>query len=267
MQYTKQIQHNRDTHTDLWHKNGPYRWSQHARGPTKAITQSPVLGTAPTHDADSVENRMTANCSILTDLGAMPLFRRSLKSLLLRPRASLTLICASRAGISSGNSYLWQKSSIERFPRNPEMSRAGRRKPDLSYFESASWSSSSDIFGGSVMTWGIGVGRVGLVAGSHPEACLGTMRNKKKTTGVPGGVSGFVITGGGRDRCGLNNEKLDIGALVLERVIVVDRLIIVDRVLVMGKVLVVIRGEGVEGWELVTSGELVVGGEDPAGGG
>ena len=101
---------------------------------------------APTHGPDSEENLMTASRSILIDLGAILLSRRSLKRLLLRPCASLISICASKGRVSSGSSYLRQKSSIESLPRNPGISRGGRRRLDFSYSKSASWSSSSDIF-------------------------------------------------------------------------------------------------------------------------
>ncbi len=227
---------------------------------------------------------MTASCSILTDLGAIPLSRRSLKRLLPRPCASLTPICASRDGISSGSSYLRQKSSIESFPQNPGTSRAGRRRRDFSYSESASRSSSSDIFGSdtivirgqreevseivcelsNLQTNEMEAGLVRLVAGPHPEGNVDAASDRKRAsvqsvttemTGEPGAGSGFVtgcvktdgegVVGGN----GVNNGELGVGVVgVVDRVLVVNNVLVVDRELIVDRVLVV-------GKELVVSRE------------
>ncbi|KAH9055363.1 hypothetical protein EDB87DRAFT_1641372 [Lactarius vividus] len=145
----------------------------------KAIARLPILGPALTYDTDSKENRMTASCSVLIDLGTIPLSCRSLRRLLLSPCASLTLNCASMGRISPGSPYHRQKSSIDSFPRNPGMSRGGRSSLDLLYSESASWSSSSDIFGSDVVTSEIKAGLVGLMMGLYSGGGVGAMGDRR----------------------------------------------------------------------------------------
>ncbi|KAH9055367.1 hypothetical protein EDB87DRAFT_1641430, partial [Lactarius vividus] len=146
---------------------------------TARSSRLPILGPALTYDTDSKENRMTASCSILIDLGAIPLSRRSLRRLLLSPCASLTPICATRGGISSGSPYIRQKSSIDSFPRSPGVSRGGRSRLDLPYSESASLSSSSDIFGSDVVTWEIEAGLVGLMVGLYSGGSVGAKGDRR----------------------------------------------------------------------------------------